>query len=155
MRRPEGSGSRINRHVCVCGCEVPRAAASGRKRAAMIALSNAEVVLDVPQHAVHVVDAEGTLRPVLSDIELRLVALSGGDEFLLDLLRRRLISKLSCAERRAAAKRRAIHAKKFVAQRGRCAACGLTLSGACVRRGRVLPTDSPLRCTACDRDHGG
>jgi hypothetical protein len=127
----------------------------GPQRAAMIALSNAEVVLDVPQHAVHDLDPEGTLRPVLSDIELRLLALSGGDELLLDLLRRRLISKLSCAERRAAAKRRAIHAKKFVAQRGRCAACGLTLSGACVRRGRVLPTEAPLRCTACGRDHAG
>ncbi len=105
-----------------------------------------------PHHDSHALDADGRLRPVLSELEERLAALSGGDECMLDLLRRRLIAKLSCTERRAAAKRRAIHAKKFVAQRGRCATCGLTLSGACVRRGRVLPTDTPLRCTACDKE---
>ena len=100
----------------------------------------------------HGADADAMLMPLLGDIEQRLVALGGGDDYLLDLLRRRLIAKLSCSERRAAAKRRAIHAKKFVAQRGRCATCGLTLSGTCVRRGRVLPTDKPLRCAACDKD---
>lgn len=98
--------------------------------------------------------ADGLLQPLIREIEQRLVALGSGDDYLLDLLRRRLIAKLSCTERRAAAKRRAIHAKKFVAQRGRCATCGLTLSGTSVRRGRVLPTDKPLRCAACDKDGG-
>lgn len=95
------------------------------------------------------VDADRILRPLCKELDVRLSLLSNGNEELLDLLRRRLLSKLSATERGAAAKRRAVLAGKFVSQRGLCA-CGATL-GACVRTGRALPNKDALRCKACEK----
>jgi hypothetical protein len=99
-------------------------------------------------------DANQAVEPLVADVELRLAKLSAGDEYVLDVLRKRLISKLCAVERRAAAKRRARNAKKFVAQRGKCAVCGSALRGVgFVRHGRgILPPHLPLVCNRCARD---
>lgn len=94
-------------------------------------------------------DADRMLRLLCEELDQRLALLSEGDPETMDLLRRRLLSKLSATTRAAAAKRRTVLVEKFVAQRGRCA-CGEPL-GACVRIGRILPNNKPLRCEACDQ----
>ncbi len=68
-----------------------------------------------------------------------------------DVLRRRLLTRLSRTERRAAAERRSLRARKYVEQRGRCPLCGEQLE---LGRGRdVLPVEAhkPLACLACVR----
>ncbi len=99
-------------------------------------------------------DPNALVEPLLAEIEERLAQLSTGDTYLRDVLRKRLISKLNANERRAAAKRRALNAKKFVAQRGKCAVCGLRLGGPSIaRKGRdILPPDWPLLCVGCRKD---
>jgi hypothetical protein len=101
-------------------------------------------------------DPNSLIEPLLAEIEDRLAQLSDGGTYLQDVLRKRLISKLNANERRAAAKRRALNAKKFVAQRGKCAACGLRLGGPSIaRKGReILPPDWPLLCVGCRKDQG-
>jgi hypothetical protein len=91
---------------------------------------------------------------LLGEIEARLEELSEGDSYQRDVLRKRLISKLNANERRAAARRRALNAKKFVAQRGKCAVCGLRLGGPSIaRKGRdILPPDWPLLCLGCRKE---
>jgi hypothetical protein len=102
-------------------------------------------------------DMNAVLEPLIGELEERLTRLSHGDSYLLDVLRKRLISKLSAAERRAASRRRALNAKKFVAQRGKCAVCGAPLRGTNFgRKGRdMLPPDMPLMCPTCGKDNAG
>lgn len=72
-----------------------------------------------------------------------------------DVLRRRLLTRLSRTERRAAAERRSLRARKYVEQRGRCPLCGEQLE---LGRGRdVLPVEAhkPLACLACVRAQHG
>jgi hypothetical protein len=99
-------------------------------------------------------DTNAVLDPLIGELEERLTLLSRGDNHMLDVLRKRLISKLSAAERRAASRRRALNAKKFVAQRGKCAVCGAPLRGTNFgRKGRdMLPPDMPLMCPGCGKD---
>jgi hypothetical protein len=99
-------------------------------------------------------DTNAVLDPLIGELEERLTLLSRGDNHLLDVLRKRLISKLSAAERRAASRRRALNAKKFVAQRGKCAICGAPLRGTNFgRKGRdMLPPDMPLVCPGCGKE---
>jgi hypothetical protein len=99
-------------------------------------------------------DPNKLVEPLVHEIEQRLVQLCEGDAYLRDVLRKRLISKLNANERRAAARRRALNAKKFVEQRGKCAICGLRLGGPSIaRKGReILPPDWPLLCLLCRKD---
>jgi hypothetical protein len=99
-------------------------------------------------------DPNNLIEPLVTEIEQRLASLCEGDAYLRDVLRKRLISKLNANERRAAARRRALNAKKFVAQRGKCAVCGLRLGGPSIaRKGReILPPDWPLLCLGCRKD---
>jgi hypothetical protein len=99
-------------------------------------------------------DPNQLVDPLLQEIEQRLAQLSDGDSYLRDVLRKRLISKLNANERRAAARRRALNAQKFVAQRGKCAVCGLRLGGTSIaRKGReILPPDWPLMCLECRKE---
>jgi hypothetical protein len=97
------------------------------------------------------VDVGEVVDPLIDEIEERLSLLSQGDAHLMDMLRRRLLWRLSAVERRAAARRRALNAEKFVAQRGKCAMCGTPLQGKSVgRKGReILPPGMPLMCSRC------
>jgi hypothetical protein len=99
-------------------------------------------------------DANAVVDPLIGEIEEHLRLLCRGDNDQLDLLRKRLISKLSVAERRAASQRRARNARKFVAQRGKCAICGAPLTGTGFgRKGRdILPPGMPLMCPGCRKD---
>ena len=84
-------------------------------------------------------------------MEVRLATLATGTALPLDALRRKLITRLSRSERRAAAERRSLRARKYVEQRGRCPLCGEHLE---LGRGRdVLPVEAhkPLACLACVR----
>ena len=86
-----------------------------------------------------------------ADVEVRLATISSGTALPLDALRRKLLTRLSRSERRAAAERRSLRARKYVEQRGRCPLCGEQLE---LGRGRdVLPVDAhkPLACLACVR----
>ena len=92
-----------------------------------------------------------------ADVETRLAAMGATTAIPIDVLRRRLLTRLSRSERRAAAERRSLRARKYVEQRGRCAQCGEQLE---LGRGRdVLPVEAhkPLACLACvraQRDRG-
>ncbi len=91
------------------------------------------------------------VRQLAADIEARLDTLSNESSVAVDVLRRRLLTMLSRTERRAAAERRSLRAKKYVEQRGRCAHCGEQLE---LGRGRdVLPVEphKPLACLPCIR----
>ncbi len=86
-----------------------------------------------------------------ADVEVRLATLAAGGAIPLDALRRKLLTRLSRSERRAAAERRSLRARKYVEQRGRCPLCGEHLE---LGRGRdVLPVEAhkPLACLACVR----
>ena len=103
------------------------------------------------------VDAGDAVSTLLDLVEQRLTELSGGDPTVQVALRKQVISKLASAERRAAARRRAMNARKFIAQRGRCPSCGAPLRGPNMgRHGRdILPPDMPLYCASCARRRVG
>ena len=64
-------------------------------------------------------------------------------------VRRRLVALLMDTSRRQASERLAHRARRFVEQRGKCAACGMAFDA---RRRPVPPrADSPLVCSPCDR----
>jgi hypothetical protein len=91
---------------------------------------------------------------LIGELEERLSLLCRGDAIVLEAMRKRLIAKLSTIERRAAARRRAITAKKFVAQRGKCALCGVPLGEAKVvpRAREMVPPEAPLLCRRCVKE---
>src|SRR5437870_4643718 len=98
-------------------------------------------------------DVNALVEPILAEVEERIAQLSGGDAHLVEVLRKRLITKLNGVDRHAAARRRSLNAQKFVAQGGRCAVCNGPLGGPSItRNGReMLAPEMPLVCTPCRR----
>ncbi len=94
-----------------------------------------------------------TLPPALERAVRELAASVNEQVLLLDdgsgAVRRRLVALLLDDTKKQAGERLALRARKFVEQRGRCAACDLAFDA---RRRPVTPrADAALVCSPCDR----
>jgi hypothetical protein len=93
--------------------------------------------------------AHDALTLLAERIALEIRALCEGDPLREDEMRSRLVARLTADKRRAAQRRRALNARKFVAQRGCCATCGDTLRATVMRRPHVLRPEEPIVCPTC------
>jgi hypothetical protein len=106
-----------------------------------------------PAEAIDGRSAALTLAPSLERSVRELAAKVNEQMHLLDdgsgAVRRRLVALLLDDTKRLASERLAIRARKFVEQKGRCAACDQPFDA---RRRPVAPrSDAPLKCSPCDR----
>jgi ribosomal protein L44E len=94
--------------------------------------------------------------PLLIDVRSRLTALAGGDVQLHWALRRKLAKELTYDERSKPMQRRALKARKRVAQSEKCTECNSVLpeSGAVLDRLQAMEgytfENTRLLCPACD-----
>jgi len=99
-------------------------------------------------------------RPLFDEITSRIQSASNGSPELLFALRRKLCKELSYLERGKPMQRRALKARVFAAQDGKCAKCDCALEPA--GKNAVLDRTEAIRgyvqenvrlhCHSCDRD---
>jgi hypothetical protein len=94
-------------------------------------------------------DSTEQLEALIAHVRGQLSMLSGGDGALEFELRKRLVAVITFADKEAARHRRALNARKFAAQHGRCASCGARLSPHVFRRPRPAASSDPIICASC------
>jgi hypothetical protein len=112
----------------------------------------------MPNRQLTASELENLARPLLSEVRVRLAALSGGDADLLWALRRKLYKELTYDERKKPMARTALKKQKRKEQNNICALCQTQLptKGAVLDRLEAMhgytPGNTRLLCPTCDSE---